>query len=171
MVKRSNNGQFARVSDVRQKNKAEEECIQRTFVQQFKMHGGLCEGFSIPNEGAGGGKAARNRTIRLKAMGLRPGAADYAVFWPVDDLVALHFIEFKSKTGQWAATQKSFCDDALSANANYSLCRSWQDAWFALQNAGAPLARILTAGNVPKLQPNPNYTPRASTLVLRGQIT
>lgn len=176
MASRASNGQFSKRADAseRQTNRREEDAIQRTFVQYFKMWGGACEGFSIPNEAAGGGAQAAKRTRALMAMGLRPGAPDYCVFWPHYGFTKLHFIEFKSPTGSIQPTQREFAECAASAHAGHSFCRSWEEAWRALQDAGAPLERYLADGNMTRFIINPGLADHPSAPIdveLVGQIT
>lgn len=131
MTARKRNGQFSggQRRDV-------EGSIQRTFIQQFKMHCGACEGFSIPNE-----HTKKSEVTRLLGMGMRPGAADYCVLWAEGISTRVCFIEFKSPKGRVQPTQEAFGQAMSAINCDWVVCRSWQEAWVALQERGAPLAR------------------------------
>ena len=84
---------------------------------------------SIPNE------AKRSAIMggHLKAMGLRPGAADLLIVVRG----RAHFMELKSEAGEQRATQIAFEADCVIAGAPYALCNNIGDALMTLEQWGA----------------------------------
>lgn len=81
---------------------------------------------SIPNEGAGADNAVR--TMQLEAMGMRPGVADLAVWWPADGGgVKIGYMEVKTPTGVQSARQKHFQQVCAEHGVRYDLVRSVDD--------------------------------------------
>lgn len=108
-----------------------EEKIQTAFATWCK----LCLGddvlwLSIPNER----KAPAAQIAALKAMGMRPGAADFLIVYQG----RAHFIEFKSPTGHVAENQRDFARAAGVAGAKVAVCRSSQAARHKLDEWGIP---------------------------------
>lgn len=68
----------------------------------------------------GGGKV---RGAQLKAMGLKPGIADFLVRGP---RLPVLWIEMKTDTGRQSIPQKHFEIDMTSLGDQYALCRSVQ---------------------------------------------
>ena len=113
-----------------------ESVIQATFHRHLSLYGGsLVVGFSVPNER----KASKSETGRLKAQGLVKGACDYVVLWPEGGAL----IEFKTPTGRVQPEQEDFGNRATSIGWPYRVCRSWQEAFAFIEQAGAPLQRVL----------------------------
>lgn len=118
----------------------EEASHQRTFTQSMMLYGGECLFHSIPNES----KRSAKQGADLKAMGLRPGVADYLVMWAVaGGCQKAFYIEFKSAKGKQSDTQLDFEKDVNRIGALYAVCRTWMQAWDLLAMAGAPLTHIL----------------------------
>ena len=76
---------------------------------------------SVPNEAAGNNAV---RTMQLIAMGLRPGAADLLVWWPLADGVRLGYVEVKNEKGTQSASQRKFQARCELSRIPYVVLRS-----------------------------------------------
>jgi len=117
------------------RRKREEEGIQRQIIAWC----GFCLRrdvliFSVPNES----KRPPSQAATLKAMGLRPGAAD---------LVMVHdgrcyFIECKANDGDQSKAQQAFEHDARLAGSSYRIVRSLAQFIEALGDWGIPSREV-----------------------------
>jgi hypothetical protein len=103
------------------KKQRPEARLQKTLVQHVMLTAvpGLLW-FSIPNEG----KRSVVLGAELKAMGLRPGAADLCFILNG----RAHFLELKSEDGRQTSEQVVFAADCAIAGAYYSVVRSIGEA-------------------------------------------
>lgn len=124
---------------------AREDDLQRYVVQLLK----LCADrrlvwFAVPN-----GEARSKRTgAKLKAMGVRPGVADFAFTLPGGRSA---YLELKTATGRPSPEQRVFRSDAEAAGALYALARSPEEVEAVLSAWGA-LRRRATASEQSELR-------------------
>jgi hypothetical protein len=115
-----------------------EDDLQRYTVQLLKLNGvrGLVW-FAVPN-----GEARSKVTgARLKALGVRPGVADFALTLPGGRSA---YLELKTPAGRPSPEQKVFRADAETAGALYAIARTPEEvqatlaAWGALRRSARP---------------------------------
>lgn len=82
------------------------------------------------------GTRTKGENKRLKAEGVKAGAADVLVLTPAGRFI---WIELKSADGQLSAAQRGWRDWCQSIGAPWALCRSAEDVVAALQDAGVTL--------------------------------
>lgn len=93
----------------------------------------------------GHGKQASKRVAgRLKAMGLRPGLADYIFLWPraADDTftgIGIAFLEAKAPKGSLSDDQKEFRRHCHECGIPYGVSRTLVEAEAFLRSCHVPL--------------------------------
>jgi len=115
----------------RRRRRREEESIQKAFARwcRFSLRDNVLW-HSIPNEG----RRPVSQLMNLIAMGLTPGAADFAIIHDG----RLFYIEFKAASGLQAAQQAEFERRARNAGAAYAVARSCEEAVALLDGWGIP---------------------------------
>lgn len=122
-----------------------EEDLQRYVVQLLK----LCADrrlvwFAVPN-----GEARSKRTgAKLKAMGVRPGVADFAFTLPGGRSA---YLELKTLAGRPSPEQRVFRADAEVAGALYAIARTPEEVEATLAGWGA-LRRLAKPSEGPALR-------------------
>lgn len=85
----------------------------------------------IPN-----GEARDKRTgARLKAMGVKPGAADFHFDWNGGS----YYIEVKAERGRMSPSQIDFKRNVIAAGAHYAVVRSINDTMKVLRGWEIPI--------------------------------
>jgi hypothetical protein len=74
---------------------------------------------SIPNEG----RRSPAQAVRLKRMGMRPGAADLLLIWRGTP----YFFEIKTAKGVLSDAQMQFREECLGLGIHYTVVRSLDD--------------------------------------------
>lgn len=88
----------------------------------------------------GHGKFAGKRAVgRMKAMGLRPGIADYIFLWPGYHVARIAFLEAKSPKGVPSAEQEDFKQHCYECGIDYAVVRTLEEAEDFLRVCGLPL--------------------------------
>lgn len=89
---------------------------------------------------ANGEKRSKRDAGRLKAMGVKPGAADIIILgWMRTGVPTFIWFEVKSGEGRLSKSQKGWRDWCISIGAPWYLVRSIADAEYALLDLGIPL--------------------------------
>lgn len=86
---------------------------------------------------------------KLKAMGVRPGYADFALVIPGAGRSA--FLELKSDKGRTSKEQRAFREDVEAAGALYAIARTPEEAQDILGSWGA-LRRSMRPSDIRKLE-------------------
>lgn len=122
-----------------------EEDLQRYTVQLLKLCGVReLVHFHVPN-----GEARSKVTgARLKALGVRPGVADFAMVLPGGRAA---FLELKTPTGRASPEQRVFRCDAEAAGALYAIARTPEEVEATLAGWGA-LRRLAKPSEGPALR-------------------
>jgi hypothetical protein len=127
-----------RISGSYPMNLSGEDAAQASIVQYLKL--ALppgCIFHSIPNGAvlAGTPKKRAHQMAKLKATGLRPGAADLLVLWNGRAI----YMEVKYGDGRIQTNQIQFSDDACAAGGFWACVRSIDDVQEFLTSLGIPL--------------------------------
>ena len=119
----------------------EEDRITRTIADYLRLAGkpGMIW-YHVPNGGARNAITGAN----LKAMGVRPGVADFHLLFAKDGSLASHYVEVKTSTGRQSKSQKDFERDVLAIDDDlehgesaYHIVRSLDEAVALFRSIGA----------------------------------
>ena len=122
-----------------------EDDLQRYTVQLLRLcsrHDVLY--FHVPN----GGLRSKRTGGYLKAMGVRPGVADFCFVLPGGKAA---FLELKTPVGRPSPEQRVFRSDAESAGARYAIARTPEQVQEILGSWGA-LFRPIRPSEAQKLE-------------------
>ena len=116
---------------LKQPRQHKEEDLQRYAVQLLKLCGVReLVWFHVPN-----GEARSKVTgARLKALGVRPGVADFAMTLPGGRSA---YLELKAPAGRPSPEQRVFRSDAEAAGALYAIARTPEEVESILAGWGA----------------------------------
>jgi len=130
---------------LKEERPAREEDLQRYTVQLLKFCGAReLVWFHVPN-----GEARSKVTgARLKALGVRPGVADFAMTLPGGRSA---YLELKTPKGRPSPEQKVFRSDAETAGALYAIARTPEEVQATLSAWGA-LRRSMTPSEITTLR-------------------
>jgi hypothetical protein len=104
----------------------------------------------IPN----GGKRSKGEAGKMKALGVRKGVLDLALFWPAGGYVGL-FIEMKSMTGVASTDQKEWIDHLRQTGWRVEVCRSLDTFTAIIEDYLRPALARLTLVQSPKKTAKP----------------
>ena len=113
----------------------QELIIHKAIVQHFRIRlPDDCLWLHIPN----GEKRSPRTGARLKAMGVRPGAADLIIIWRGQIIC----MEIKAPKGRQEPAQRDFAELAMKAGARYIIATSSAEALAKLVLCGIPLKPV-----------------------------
>lgn len=122
-----------------------EDDLHRYAVQLLKLCGQRdVLYFHVPN----GGLRTKRTGGYLKALGVRPGVADFALVLPGGRAA---FLELKTPTGRASPEQRVFRSDAEAAGALYAIARTPEEVEATLAGWGA-LRRLAKPSEGPALR-------------------
>lgn len=99
-----------------------EDEIQMQIVEWLTLMGIVC--FHIPNERS----SSVANMMKLKRLGLLPGAADLEVWVPINGKTKTVYMEVKRHDGRQSVNQKTFQAKCENAGYPYHVVRSLDEA-------------------------------------------
>jgi hypothetical protein len=107
-----------------------EDAIQIALVAQIDR---ACAPGVVALHIANGGKRAKATAARLKAMGVRKGAADMLYLLAGSRIV---FHELKAEDGEWRGSQKEFCAAVRALGCEYYVTKGLDAALELARHVG-----------------------------------
>lgn len=112
--------------------------LHRDVVRYFDNIVGDLFAAHVPN----GEKRSRLTAAILVGMGVKPGVADFFVMLPGGRAL---WIELKADDGRLSPAQRDFCETCHQLGHTYRVCRSIQQVYNVLRDAGAKFRESLVA--------------------------